>query len=71
MLAEWMVVCRLEQEPSLPELLKASFWDCTLQTRGSRFSQSSSTDAHFINHFNKYFKVSVYIDLYLSVSRFG
>lgn len=69
--AEWMVVCRLEQEPSLPELLKASFWDCTLQTGGSRFSQSSSTDAHFINHFNKYFIVSVYIDLYLSVSRFG
>lgn len=29
--AEWMAVCRLEQESSLSELLKPSFWDCTLQ----------------------------------------
>ncbi len=28
-LAEWIVVCRLE-EPSLSELLTPSFWDCTL-----------------------------------------
>lgn len=26
----WMAVCTLEQEPSLAELLKPSFWDCTL-----------------------------------------
>lgn len=30
--AAW-TLCRLERQPSLPELLKASFWDSTLQMR--------------------------------------
>lgn len=46
-MAEWTAVCRLEQEPSLSELLKASFWDCTLQMRS--YSHVSHYLIHFVN----------------------
>lgn len=39
-MAEWTAVCRLEQELSLSELLKAPFWDCTLRMRSSSLSYS-------------------------------
>lgn len=38
-----MAVCRLEQEPSLSELLKPSLWDCTLELDTSNTSYSTRT----------------------------
>lgn len=62
-------VCRLEQEPSLSELLKASFWECALQGNFLNFCyyiKKLIIMNHILALLIIFFIFTVDLDLYLS-----